>query len=90
MSVNTVKDVTVKNMLKGIRVVSMVIKSNIDNDILEKNNMAHDSLRSSTEVYIYAKCDDCGCDMTPESGCNSYWYAENIITVCNACDRRLE
>lgn len=37
----------------------------------------------------FAKCDDCGGDMTPDAGCNSYWYAENIITVCDKCDKEL-
>jgi hypothetical protein len=39
--------------------------------------------------YLYAKCDGCGGHIGPATGCNSYWYAENIITVCDKCDREL-
>ena len=49
----------------------------------------HSNFKKCTHSYLYAKCDDCGGDMTPDAGCNSYWYAENIITVCDKCDKEL-
>ncbi len=36
-------------------------------------------------TYEYAKCDGCDCVLNQENGCNSYWYADNIITVCDNC-----
>jgi hypothetical protein len=35
--------------------------------------------------YEYAQCDECNCELTEETGCHSYWYHNNIITVCDYC-----
>lgn len=49
----------------------------------------HSNFKKCTHSYLYAKCDDCNCDLTLEAGSNSYYNGPLFITVCDACDRRL-